>query len=373
MERISMFGRLAVLVILFLSVRSGSAQEISFPLPLGEKQRAQTAIMMGPVMRTMFSGDRRGMLMLGMAMNPMFAEGFKKEMGITEEQLKAIRDALPQFAGGMEGAQDLKNLFQDLDRRLDENLDYEPTEEEEAALELAFSNIFDMFDTVTRDVFTEEQHRQFAELSFGMLGGLESSFLWDHSLDVLELDERQQEKLAEFRKEFAPSKKEFVDGIEDLMKKALKSGKINLKEMERFGEKFKETSETMQKRIREILTEDQLAKAAALTRIPKFLSPLAKMVPDWIPTPNSWKPGDGAPEEDKKERRRRKSFPKKEREEVEPNVPVTRTIHPYPVFSKSCTLSTQNSFPGRKSSKFADSCKAAPSGPSISGGTSPRA
>ena len=309
-----------LIVLLCLTMLSGfvlqaaMAQEMNFPIPLGKKEKAMASAMMGPAMRAMFNGDRAGVMVIGMTMNPMFGNVFRAEYGITDEQMAAIRTGMTTSVQNMG---DVQESFKFVMQKIEADNDYVVTEEDEVLLETAMLSVFNGMDGIYRETFSEEQVQKLEEAVFVMMGGLEASFLWDGSLDVLDLSEEQKTKLAELKTEVAPEKKKFLDEVERLMKKAVGDGKINLKDFEKFGEEFKETSEAIKKRVMEILTEEQLAKAATMmAKPPKFLAGLANIVPDWMPGINSWKPGDGAPNE-KKERRRRKAFPQNE-EKTEP-------------------------------------------------------
>ena len=306
----------SVVVPLMLLVlgRSVLAQEIKFPIPLGDTHRAVGAAMMGPVMRTMFNGDRTGAMMFGMAVNPLFSTGFKQEFGVTDEQVKTLLQTLPKR---IEDA-GVKEIFIGLTKQFDENIDYQPTEEDEAALDAAFQSVFDGMNAVCDEVFTPEQMQKMNGMMFVLMGGLESPFLNEKSLDVLDLSDEQKEKVAAIRKEMEPEKEKFLGELETVMKKFVKEGKANLKDLEAAGEKVKDITEKVKKRVLEILTDEQKAKAAELAaHPPKFLNPTAlNMIPDWMPGVGSWKPGDGAPETEKKERRKRKSFPTAEETET---------------------------------------------------------
>ncbi len=304
MSRTILFASLLVLCSL-----SAVAQEISFPLPLGEKQRAIAGIMMGPVMRTMFEGDRSGVFMMGLAMNPMFP-GFKEEFGITEEQMKNMMDSLKS----MKKPDDFESSFNVMMKKLDENIDYVPTEEEETQIEVMFRNVLDQANLAAANAFTPEQMQKMDGMMFVLMGGLESPLLDEKHMGALELTDEQKEKLETIRKETKPERDKMFGELTTELKKMFKTGKMNVKDLEAFGERFKEFSENLKKRRMEVLTEAQIAKAAELTaKPPKFLTAATlNMLPKWMPGIDSWKPGDGASEEIKSERRKRKAFPKTE-------------------------------------------------------------
>jgi hypothetical protein len=282
----------------------------NIPLPLGDKQRAMAAAIMGPCMRAIFTGDRTGTVLIGMTINPMFSKSFNEELGVTEEQVELIRKALLETAN----LENTKIAFQSVMKKIEENSDYETTEEDQAALENALGSIFDGMNEICMNVFSREQMQKGNEMMFVMMGGLEASFLLEKPpLEALDLTGEQKEKLAALHQEFAPEKEKFLSEMEILMKKAVKNGKINLKDFEQFGEQFKETSDKVKKRTAEILTEEQLAKATELTaHPPKFLNPFMNILPDWLPGANSWKPGDDIPGT-AKEKRKRKPFPQSEK------------------------------------------------------------
>ncbi|MCL2710181.1 MAG: hypothetical protein FWE95_04805, partial [Planctomycetaceae bacterium] len=62
-------------------------------------------------------------------------------------------------------------------------------------------------------------------------------------------------------------------------------------------------------RRRAVLTPAQIARAASLSRLPRFLSPF-NLLQQWVPGPGSWRPGDAIPVQIQEPRRSR--FPRGE-------------------------------------------------------------
>jgi len=235
---------------------------------------------------------------------------FKKEFGITDEQIAKLHESMRD----MPKPEGVEAVFKALEQKLDEDINYIPTEAEEAEIESAFRAIFENLDSVAANAFSDEQIQKMDGMMFGLTGGLESLMLGEKHLLALELTNEQKEQFKAINKEIKPERDKMLADLSAEMQKMMKVGKINFKELEAFGLQFKGFAEDLKQRRIEILTESQLAKAATLSKPPKFLtaSPIGMMLPQWVPGPNSWKPGDGAPEPNQPERNRRRGFPREE-------------------------------------------------------------
>ena len=310
---------LAIMFLLFflplpLSV---CAQDFSFPLPLAEKQRAVAGIMLAPTMRIVFEnndGFNSAFTLVGFTINPMFP-GFKNEFGITNEQTNRLQEALR----AMPRTENVNAVFGALDQKLNENIDYLPSEDEEAEIEGAFREVFVHFDLVAANTFSAEQIQKMDGMMFGLMGGLASPLLGDKHLVELELTDEQKEQFKTINKETSPERERILAELTTEMQTMFKRGRINFKDLEAMGLKFKDFAEYLQQRRMEVLTEAQLAKVEELSQPPKFLtaSPLGgmipQMMPQWVPGIHSWKPGDPIPEggqQPQQERTRR--FPREE-------------------------------------------------------------
>jgi Spy/CpxP family protein refolding chaperone len=209
-------------------------------------------------------------------------------------------------------------VFKALEQKLDEDINYVPSEEVEAEMDSAFREIFDSLESAAVNVFSEDQIAKMDSTMFGMMGGLASPFLGEKHMAGLELTDAQREQFRVIDKELAQERDKMIAELSTEMKKAFKAGKLNLKDLEDFGQQFKELMDNLQKRRSAILTEEQLAKAAELSKPPKFLtvSPFTQMatqrLQQWVPNFNSWKPGDPVPEQPQQERRtgRSRGFPR---------------------------------------------------------------
>lgn len=290
---------------------SVAAQEFNFPLPLGEKERALTSIIVGPALRTVFEGDRAGFFMLGLAVNPMFP-GFKKEFGITDEQINSIMSALKS---DQDMPDNVRLGFEALKRKLDEDINYVPTSDEEAEFESMCKDLFDKMNTLALDTFSVEQVQKMNGMMFALAGGLESPFLHEKHMVALQLTDEQKEQFKAINEETKTEREKVLgEGVAGL-KRMFKTGKINFKDLEAAKTEFKGYSEDLKKRRSKVLTESQIAMVAELSKPPKFLtaSPIGMMMPKWLPGAFSWKPGDPIPgqhqqEQEQKRTRHRPGF-----------------------------------------------------------------
>jgi hypothetical protein len=73
--------------------------------------------------------------------------------------------------------------------------------------------------------------------------------------------------------------------------------------------KFREYSVELRKRRSAILTDAQIAKVRTLQRLPRSLS-LFNLLPQWVPGPGSWRPGDPIPVQQQQPTPRLRPFPR---------------------------------------------------------------
>jgi len=305
---------ISVFFFLLLSL-SAIAQDFNIPLPMGEKERAMASFVVGPAMRTVFEGDRSGFFMLGLAVNPIFP-GFKTEFGITNDQVNEVMNTFRSME-----SEGINASFGAVMKKLDEDINYIPTEEEEAEFETLFREMFDKMDAIAVNTFSEEQVKKMDGMMFGLAGGLESPFLNEKHMVALKLTDEQKEKFKAINEDTGPERERIFADLGAEMKQMFRSGKVNFKDLEAVGVKFKEFADDLKKRRSEVLTESQLAMVTELSKPPKFItaSPFGMMMPKWMPGPNSWKPGDPlpegvVPESTPKRTRNRPGFPRGESE-----------------------------------------------------------
>lgn len=315
-----------------------AAQEIPIPMPLNKQQRLLTSAIMEPAIKGFFEKPRTGMLGLSFAMNPMFKSGFSQEIGFTEEQFNSIQGRLQERFGVGDGTEPPEalvafgNLMKQLDERAtelaqnDESIDVIPiSEEEQAIFRDGFDFVYSKMSDVAQDVFTPEQMAKVAEIEFATFGGIDSPFINIDSMGVLELTDEQKKEIEEFQKETEDEKKEILNDISEFTQKIVKTGKFNLQDGKNFEEKTKKFTQKVSDRMREILTEDQIAKAEQIIKRQKVA--MQKMMggmgaaTSWIPGADSWKPGQPILDSFQRDTERKPRFPRAKKVVEEPETP----------------------------------------------------
>ena len=278
-----------------------NAQEISFPLPLTNKQKTMAGVMIGPVFNEFFNNYHPGALGVGFIMNPMFKDAYQKELGITQEQLDALMEGMKTKIMGDETLEQRKEILDALEARIGENdEDVVLTEEEINAMSGTFSAVFQGMSEVANEVFTPEQMIKIQEAELATFGGIDSPFLNVQTMGVLDLTDEQKKELEDFQADFADDKLEMLDDIGMFTKKFLKTGKMTMADIKELDEKTKEMQAKVSERVREILTDDQITKANIIVR--KQQAFMAKMaggmgsLTKWMPGLDSWAPGMPIPD-----------------------------------------------------------------------------
>ena len=290
-----------IAMLLLLPVTSVAAQEIPMPMPnLEPKQMAVMSALIKPTTKAVFSRPRSGFLLFAFAVNPMLADGFKKEYGLTDEQAEAIKNGVPATMQQVMESGD--NPFLTLQQRITaENMEsFALTPEEEEQIGKQMVAMFDAIDTAALAHVTDEQRAKLEELTFVSFGGIDSPFMDLEQYDLLRLTDDQKGKLREMEKETADGRDAIFEEIAVMTKKMFKDKKFNLKDAQKMNELLQDYLLKRKPRIAEILTEEQLTRARDLMKKPpKFLS---KFDPagfqKWIPGLDSWKPGDPVPEKE---------------------------------------------------------------------------
>lgn len=316
----SVHSRFAVFVSLFLAVTLSQAQDIPIPMPQMDK-KAETAglLVIEPAMNAFFAkGGRSGMFVSAFVMNPVLAEGFQGELGLSGEQVQAIKADFMQSAESL--GPGMATALGRLEGLSDEELDaFVLTEEEARALDGALDGLFDAMDQAGLNHLTDEQRAKMEEMTFVMLGGIDSPFLDLTKTSALDLSDEQKKRFAEQADEMAAERKELLAEISAFAKKVVKERKMNLKETKAYAERIEALTLKHKQRVADILTEEQLAEARRrMKKVPKFLTKISGM-PDlsqWMPGLGSWKPGDPVPETDDTQKSKprdpkRRGFPRK--------------------------------------------------------------
>ncbi len=258
------------------------------------------------------------MAMLGAADN----KELRDELGFSEEQeknMRAVRDELrwqmlmkaPQYADRfkkMASGEDPKAIQQDIEKELQAITDK------------------------VEKIATPEQKKKAQTVVFQGMGGLNSPLINVDAMSALDLTEEQKKKAQETLDSMEKERLEHLAEGLKLFEKAVQLGGPNMSPEDR--QKLDEERKALEGRIfssgqkigdqlRSFLTEEQREKEKILlANRPKFLPRLPRQMrgesaPDYRPDSDSWRPGQGNPDENK-DRSKRRPFPKKEKTPEQP-------------------------------------------------------
>ena len=305
-----------IIAVFFLSLVPCMAQDISFPMPLTNKQKIMASAMLGPVFNEFFNNYHPGALGTAFMMNPMFKDAYQKELGITQEQYDALMEGMITKIRDDETLKLRKEILDALDARIGDNdEDVVLTDEEQNAMSGLFSTLFQGMSKVAAEVFTPEQMSKIQETEFATFGGIDTPFLNVQTMDVLDLTDEQKKELEDFQADIADEKLEMLDDVAKITQKLFKTGKMSVSDIRELETRTKEFQARIGERVRDILTEEQVKKADLLVK--KQQAMLTKMaggmgaVTKWIPSLDSWSPGMPIPDSLKStEKRKSGNFPK---------------------------------------------------------------
>lgn len=282
------------------------AQELTLPMPLNREQKIVSSVIMEPVMNEFLNNYRPGVLGVGFMMNPMFKEGFKQELGITDEQDASLMEVFgakfrddPENEALKAMGQTMEGLIARINETEGDFIDI--SEEEKEAIQKGFASVCDKMQETAQEFFTPEQMQKVMEMEFATYGGIDSPFLQLEAIEnVLDLDEEQKKLFEELQADTADEKLEVLAEITDFTRDFLSKGKLSLKDIKALEEKTKALQSKISARTREILTDEQLEKAMKIVsrqqRLMKKMMGGAGGVSSWIPGADSWRPGQPIPE-----------------------------------------------------------------------------
>ena len=292
---------------------SAVAQEGGFLPPFDEKDQARFRILFPATLRAMFEegADRTGVFIALLSEMPFFPN-FKEEFGITPEQRSRFTIAVNDPELMPEEFRALAEKPIKFVENIDEYLDYVPTEEEEAELELTYRVGFEYVNMRASETFSDEQMQRLDNMVFALTGGLQSPFLSEKHTDALGLTDEQKATFKKINEETKPDRDRMIAAFDAEIQRIVKTGKASIMDVFVAVSKFRDLGMTLKKRRMEVLTRAQIAKATEMAKLPKSMTlPIFDLLPKWIPGPDSWKPGDPVPEHAKPPRGTRQ-FPKTE-------------------------------------------------------------
>ena len=255
------------------------------------------------------------MAMLGAADN----KELSNELGFSEEQEKSMRAARDELRWQM-----LMKAPQYVDR-FKKMASGEDPQAIQADIEKELQTITEKVEKIA----TPEQKKKAQTVVFQGMGGLNSPLINVDAMSALDLTDEQkkkaQEKLDALEKERL---EHLAEGLK-LFEKAVKLGGPNMSEEDRkqleaearaLEGRALATAQKIGDQLRSILTPEQLEKEKILlANRPKFLPPLPRQMrgegdTEYRPGADSWRPGQGSPDE-QKEKTNRRPFPKNDGEQ----------------------------------------------------------
>jgi hypothetical protein len=222
--------------------------------------------------------------MLGTAFTDVeFQNQFRDDLQLTDDQAAKLRDT------GNEFRKELETLFRENGPQM---MNKEKREEAIERLRTGFFEKGEAFKEKFRGVLSGKQYDKLQERLFQMSGGLQSGLFSTGFLDTLTLTPEQVKKIQQIQRQVTDEALALLDKI------AGASGEERaaiMRQLQGLGEKFS-------KRIREILTEEQKVRADRLIEdTPDFiwgrLPQNRNRTREWRPGADSWRPGQGVPEE----------------------------------------------------------------------------
>jgi hypothetical protein len=258
----------------------------------------------------------KGVMSSWLIMDGASKDDLRKTLGINDAQAKEIET----FRNTLQ-VQTLANI-PNLIKRFSN-----ATEDDLKSIQTDIENYIQEFVTKIDSIVTPEQQAKAKELVFQMTGGLESPLLGKDALDVLDLTEEQRKKAEQVIEQTRIDRNEKFEEIMKLVDARVEKGKDITQEerieIRKKGEQLMAEINAIGKKagsqLKSFLDKQQLKKSDdLLANIPEFLPKLQlannNAVPPYIPGINSWKPGQGVPDNKKNREKNVKTFPRNKSE-----------------------------------------------------------
>ena len=296
---------------LFLLATIGLAQEIEVSPPRNDVHRTIGELWVSYGTRAVFEEDPVGAFMLFLAMEGgSMIPGLKEEIGITDEQKTHLREVMDSLKP--EGFDEFQSMMRVVEEKILEDLNYNLNEEEDEALVSFYRYAFEAANTSATAALTDEQIQKMDGMMLALTGGLESPFFNERHMAAIDMTDAQREQFKQIDAETKPGRDRLIAAISEETLKMIDTGKMDFKSLLSTFAQFREYQTDLRDRRRAVLTQAQIARAASLSRLPKFMSPF-NLLQQWVPGPNSWQPGDAVPEGFQLERNPRiRQFPRGE-------------------------------------------------------------
>ncbi|MDR1052770.1 MAG: hypothetical protein LBL39_01190, partial [Planctomycetaceae bacterium] len=241
-------------------------------------------------------------------------EEIRKTLNITDAQSKEI-EAL-QATSRIQ----MFTQWPELMKRLEN-----PTEDDLKSIQNDYDNECQKVIAKVDSIITPEQRAKSKELVFQATGGLDSPFVNKDALDILNLTGEQRKKAEEVIEQTKIERNAKFEELMKLLETAVEKGNdMTEEERNEFRKKMEKLSAEINvlgkkagNQLKGFLNEQQRQKAEDLIEnAPEFAKKFQRLtnrfttnVP-YIPNENSWKPGQGVPDDEKNQGKTIKDFPR---------------------------------------------------------------
>ena len=286
-------------LLIFLLALSVTAQESDQPHLTPDPERADRAmmgLMMDRFTNATFEEDPSGLVMLVLGKGPgeEFLPGFRKEFGITDEQVDHLEEALQ--GRKPENMEEMDKWFEAVASKITEDVHYVLTEDEEAVIDSFACYALQAANASVADALTDEQIQKMDGMVLALTGGIESPFFNERHMDAINMTEEQKAQFKAINDELKPERAKVIAAFRTEVERMIDTDEISFKGVIAAISQLRGFSGDLKKRRMAILTDAQIAKIKTLSKLPNSFSVL-NLLPQWIPGPGAWQPGSSpAPE-----------------------------------------------------------------------------
>ena len=287
-------------LLIFLLALSATAQEADQPQPTHDPGRAMFGLMIDRFMNATFEEDPSGTFMLLMAAGPVMVagpgeellSGFRKEFGITDEQ----RERLDETMQGRkpENMEEVDKWFEAVESKITEDVHYVLNEDEVAVIDLLARYILQAANASVAEALTDEQIQKMDGMILAITGGIESPFFNERHMAAINMTEEQKAQFKTINDELKPERAKMIAAFRTEVERMMDRNEISFQGVIAAISQLRGFSGELKKRRMAILTEAQIAKIKTLSKLPSSFSVL-NLLPQWIPGPDAWQPGQDMP------------------------------------------------------------------------------
>ena len=290
---------------LLLLATIGLAQEFEVEPPENDSERALNAIMVSRITQAVFEEDPSGFFMLVLAKEGgSILPGFNEEFGITNEQIERLEEVWQSLE-----PVEYRDPFMEVVNKFGEDANYILTNEDDEVIMSVFRYAMEAANISAAEALTDEQIQKMDGMMLALTGGLESPFFNERHMAAIDMTDAQREQFKQIDAETKPGRDKLIAAISEETLKMMDTGTMDFRSLLGTFAQFREYQTELRDRRRAVLTPAQIARAASLSRLPRFLSPF-NLLQQWVPGPGSWRPGDAIPVQIQEPRRSR--FPRGE-------------------------------------------------------------